>query len=156
MEEFCKRLKNAMDINNITQSQLCEKTQIPKSAMSQYLSGNFKPKQYRTELLAKALNVSEAWLMGYDLPKERNAEKQSIDVKLTTHESKVITAYRNHPEMQPAVDTLLGIKKDKSELIEVQVAARSKDGKIKPHTEYITKEENEAEDALLQDADESL
>ena len=34
--------------------------------MSQYLSGTFKPKQQRTYLIAKALNVNEAWLMGYD------------------------------------------------------------------------------------------
>lgn len=75
---------------------------------------------------------------------------------ITPHEKKVITAYRNHPEMQPAVDTLLGVEKDKSELIEVRIAARSKDGKVRPHTEYITREQYEAEQALLEDADEDL
>ena len=34
--------------------------------MSQYCSGAFIPKQKRTYLLAKALNINEAWLMGYD------------------------------------------------------------------------------------------
>ncbi len=39
--------------------------------MSQYIKGTFEPKQDRVELLAKALQVSEAWLMGYDVPMER-------------------------------------------------------------------------------------
>lgn len=47
-QEFNMRLKKAMNIRAITQSELCEKTGIPKSAMSQYISGNFKPKQNRT------------------------------------------------------------------------------------------------------------
>ena len=72
-QEFNMRLKKAMNIRAITQSELCEKTGIPKSAMSQYISGNFKPKQNRTHSLAKALDVNEAWLMGYDVPMERQS-----------------------------------------------------------------------------------
>ena len=65
VEPFEIRLRKAMELNDITQSQLCKKTGIPKSAMSQYLSGEFRPKQDRTHLIAEALNVSEAWLAGY-------------------------------------------------------------------------------------------
>lgn len=80
MQEFNNRLKTAMNIKSVTQSELCEKTGIPKSAMSQYLSGNFKPKQNRTHSLAKALDVNEAWLMGYDVPMERQVkENDSIN-----------------------------------------------------------------------------
>lgn len=82
MIEFCDRLKEAMTIRGITQSELCEKTGIPKSAMSQYISGAFKPKQQRTYLIAQALNVNEAWIMGYDVPMERaknNAEQIYYD-----------------------------------------------------------------------------
>ena len=71
MSDFCKRLKKAMEIRGISQSELCEKTGITKSAMSQYISGAFKPKQARTYLLAKALDVNESWLLGYDVPMER-------------------------------------------------------------------------------------
>lgn len=78
-QEFNMRLKEAMNIRAITQSELCEKTGIPKSAMSQYISGNFKPKQNRTHSLAKALNVNEAWLMGYDVPLERSDYNISHD-----------------------------------------------------------------------------
>lgn len=79
MAEFYKQLKKAMDLRNVTQNELCKKTSIPKSAMSQYMSGKFKPKQNRTYLIAKALNVNEAWLMGFeDVPMDKMEEK-SID-----------------------------------------------------------------------------
>lgn len=66
MKEFYQQLRKAMNIRNVTQTELCVRTGIPKSAMSQYISGAFKPKQKRTYLLSKALNVNEAWLMGCD------------------------------------------------------------------------------------------
>ena len=46
-------------------------TEIDKSTMSQYVSGKYEPSQLRLELIARALNVNEAWLMGYDVPMER-------------------------------------------------------------------------------------
>lgn len=63
-----KRIKEALEFRNMKQAELCKRTNIPKSAMSQYLSGKFEPKQDRVFLIAQALNVSEAWLMGYDVP----------------------------------------------------------------------------------------
>lgn len=82
MKNFNERLKQAMQLKKITQSELCEITGIPKSAMSQYVSGAFAPKQKRTYLIAKALDVNEAWLLGYDVPIERaknNAEQIFYD-----------------------------------------------------------------------------
>ena len=71
MVSFCDRLNQIMEEKNISNAELCEITGIPKSAMSQYRSGSFKPKADRVYLIAKALGVSEAWLMGYDIPKEK-------------------------------------------------------------------------------------
>ena len=68
---FCDRLNSIMETKNISNAELCELTGIPKSAMSQYRSGAFKPKADRIYLLSKALGVSEAWLMGYDVPMEK-------------------------------------------------------------------------------------
>jgi transcriptional regulator with XRE-family HTH domain len=70
-----KRLSAALNIKGMKQSELCQITKIPKSAVSQYVSGAFEPKQDRIYLMAKALNVSEAWLMGYDVPMERQEQK---------------------------------------------------------------------------------
>ena len=53
------RLRIALGRAGIKQVELSEKTGIPKSAISQYLSGKVKPKQDKVYLMAKALDVSE-------------------------------------------------------------------------------------------------
>lgn len=68
MNIFAKRLNAALEKNNMRPADLAEKTGIGKSAISQYMSGAFKPKQVRTEKIANALGVSVAYLMGYDEP----------------------------------------------------------------------------------------
>lgn len=74
--QFSSRLRQAMTIRGFKQVELCAKAGIPKSALSQYLSGAFEPKQDRLWAIAKALDVSEAWLMGYDVAMERNPPNQ--------------------------------------------------------------------------------
>lgn len=73
METCAERLNKAMILRDIKQVELSRKTGIPKSALSQYCSGAFKPKQHRLFLLAEALDVDEAWLMGLDVPMGRGA-----------------------------------------------------------------------------------
>lgn len=80
MSTFSERMNKAMDFNNITQSELCRITGIPKSAISQYLSGSFKPKQDRLLLIANALDVSEAWLLGIDVPEDKNNFRSYLGV----------------------------------------------------------------------------
>jgi transcriptional regulator with XRE-family HTH domain len=77
-QETCgERIKKALRIKGMKQSDLCQITKIPKSAISQYISGAFEPKQDRIYLISKALNVSEAWLMGFDVPIERETNTPS-------------------------------------------------------------------------------
>ncbi len=42
-----------------------------KSDISQYVSGKVEPNQGKLFILGSALGVSEAWLMGFDVPMER-------------------------------------------------------------------------------------
>jgi len=53
----------------------CQKygVNLGKNTLSQYVSGKTEPKQDKLSILGMALGVSEAWLMGYDVPMERNA-----------------------------------------------------------------------------------
>lgn len=44
---------------------------LNRNDLSQYVNGKTKPKQKKLTVLGLALNVSEAWLMGYDVPMER-------------------------------------------------------------------------------------
>ena len=66
-DSFAKRLEEALRIRDVKQSELVEKTQISKSAISQYLSGAFEPKQKNIYKIARALNVNPVWLMGKDV-----------------------------------------------------------------------------------------
>lgn len=72
MDEIKNRLSKAMSVRGIVPKDLSEKTGIPKSSISQYMSGYAKPKQDRIYLIAKALDVSETWLLGYDVPMDRS------------------------------------------------------------------------------------
>lgn len=74
IDTFANRLQKAMNLKNMKQVDLVEKTNIDKSLISNYLKGKYKAKQDNLYLLAKVLNVNEAWLMGYDVPMERNSE----------------------------------------------------------------------------------
>ena len=71
MKTLADRLKEGMTIRGLRQADVVEKTGINKGALSSYLSGRYEPKQNNIFLLAQALNVNEAWLMGADVPMER-------------------------------------------------------------------------------------
>lgn len=78
-EELKDRLKKALDYKGVKPIDVCEKTGIPKSAMSYYLSGRSEPKANRLYVIAKALDVSEAWLLGYDVPIDRSEDQKEND-----------------------------------------------------------------------------
>lgn len=78
-EQFKDRLRIAMDKNNLKATDLCGLTETPKSTMSQYLSGKREAKADKIYVLAKTLNVAEAWLLGYDVPMERTESQKKND-----------------------------------------------------------------------------
>lgn len=65
MTTFAKRLKNAMEQANMSQSALSEQAGASKAAISQYLSGKNTPGPDRIKALADATGVSFDYLMGY-------------------------------------------------------------------------------------------
>lgn len=74
VESVSHRLQKAMNIAGKTQADLVRETEITKGTLSRYLSGKFEPKQLAINKLAIALDVSEMWLWGCDVPMERPAE----------------------------------------------------------------------------------
>jgi transcriptional regulator with XRE-family HTH domain len=79
-ENTAIRLKKVMSDRNLRQVDIlslaapyCEEygVKMNKSDISQYCAGKTEPNQNKLFVLGKALNVSEAWLMGYDVPMER-------------------------------------------------------------------------------------
>lgn len=81
-ENTSTRLKQIMSDKNLRQVDILAKTmpyckkygvKMNKSDLSQYCSGKTEPNQNKLFVLSLALNVSEAWLMGFDVPMERDS-----------------------------------------------------------------------------------
>lgn len=79
-----KRLKQHMLENNLKQVDIlrlvqpyCEQYDIKmnKSDISQYIAGKAKPNQDKLFVLARALNVTESWLMGFDETSSPNSKE---------------------------------------------------------------------------------
>lgn len=82
MKQFTtsQRLEQIMRSRNMRQVDIlnaaepyCRKygIKLGKNDLSQYVSGKVEPGQDKLTILGLALNVSEAWLMGHDVPAER-------------------------------------------------------------------------------------
>jgi len=80
MESTAIRLKQIMQERNLRQVDIIRLAEpycreynlkLTKSDMSQFVSGKVEPGQWKLAILGRALNVSEVWLMGYDVPMER-------------------------------------------------------------------------------------
>lgn len=77
-EKTSTRLKQIMNERDLKQVDILNKSlpfqkklniKMGKSALSQYVNDVQSPDQDRIYLLSQTLNVSEAWLMGFDAPK---------------------------------------------------------------------------------------
>lgn len=82
---FSQRLREAMYIRRLNQTDLHLLTGIGKSSISTYLKGDYKAKQDKVDLLAKILDVSPAWLMGYDVPMESVRPLNNISPPASHH-----------------------------------------------------------------------
>ena len=119
-----ERIKQGLEIREITQTQLAARANIDKGQLSSYISGKYKPRQNNIDALAAALNANEAWLMGFDVPMERvsnNVEtdqlvSKSVECKeileiceqLSTHnQRKVLTYSKNLLSTQQMEEDLL-------------------------------------------------
>lgn len=78
-ETTTQRLNQLISESGLRQVEILEKSKpyqkeldvkMGKSALSQYISGKSNPDQDKLVLLAKTFGVSEAWLLGFDVPKE--------------------------------------------------------------------------------------
>lgn len=70
-ETFANRLLEAIALRKVSKAELSRAAGISKSSITRYTKGDWEGKQDAVYALAKALNVDEAWLMGYDVPMER-------------------------------------------------------------------------------------
>lgn len=89
-EELIKRLKDLMKTREITAAELSRRSGIRASSISDYLKGKYEPKQDKIDKLAEALSVSPAWLMGYDAPMKKLAQKEETSPTLNAQDERDI------------------------------------------------------------------
>lgn len=77
--ELKDRLSEAMELRGLRSVDLVEMTGIPKVTISYYLSGKTVPRSDKLYKLAQALNVSEAWLLGYEVGMLRTENQRKND-----------------------------------------------------------------------------
>ena len=99
--ELRDRLQQALDRKGWKAVDLVEATGVPKGAISYYLSGKSKPKADRLYLIAQALDISEAWLLGYDVPITRTDDQKKNDQL-----AKLIVRLRTDDEFYKTVSAL--------------------------------------------------
>lgn len=108
MNSFKNRLKQIMSERNISQSELSRRTGIGRNSISDYLKGKYEAKQDKVFELAKVLNVNEAWLMGFDICKDRIINDNDITTvynQLTPPRQHNVLDFANHQlELQNSTD----------------------------------------------------
>lgn len=127
-----ERLKQLLKDRNIRQADILEKAKpycekfnirLGRNDLSQYVSGKVVPGQDKLTILGLALNVSETWLMGYDVPMEREVKKAS---KLSNPTNADVERYFQKTVKDRGTDHFIS----EEELQEIEDALRK--------TEYIT------------------
>lgn len=101
-----ERLQIAMDKRKIKQIDLARVADVNQGALSRYIKGSYEPKSATIYKLALALDVSDMWLEGYDVPMERSQKQKEIDFKNNLYKKiaqdmdllKTISQYYNLPE----------------------------------------------------------
>lgn len=114
------RLKRIMKERNLRQVDILESTKrycdlynvkMNKSDISQYVSGKVEPNQSKLAILGMALNVNEAWLMGYDVPMERQRNVLTLDTNIDdTPYNRALQKLQNKEELSE--DELLALKNE--------------------------------------------
>lgn len=138
MSVFSERLNQTLKKQGVTQAELSAQTGIPKSAISQYLSGKFSPKQDRVYLICKVLDVSPAWITGYDAVAPGKALFGGS--MLTNEELLLLEMFRNDSSFRANVITLMSYNSPKSGEYDIFRAAKSHGGTVAPSVEKTTGE----------------
>lgn len=97
------RIKQLRKHKNITLKELAEYIGVKEATMQRYESGEIKSIPYDNIVkIAEYLNCQPQYLMGW-------SDNIHPIFELSNNEINLVKAYREHPEMQDAVNKLLGI-----------------------------------------------
>ena len=113
------RLKYALNLREKKAADLARDLGIPKSAISQYLSGYRTIKDSkRLYIIAEYLDVSEAWLMGFDVPMEKTkAQKNNNTI------ADIVVRMRTDEDFLSLVETLNNLDAEKISSVKQMLVA---------------------------------
>lgn len=122
-EEIAKNICFYRKKAGLTQKQLAEAIGAKKSSISNWELAQNSPDIDTLVEICKILNVTARDMFGIYAGADAPA--------LSAHEREMVDAYRAHPEMQAAVDKLLGVEPEEradesAELVEAFVSAAAK------------------------------
>ncbi|HEM9584170.1 TPA: helix-turn-helix domain-containing protein [Streptococcus agalactiae] len=137
------RLKQLMSERNLRQVDILEKSKpfqkqlgvkMGRSTLSQYVSGKSVPAQRQLYLLSKTLNVSEAWLMGYDVAIERIPDEKRGATTEISNQPEIVSIYEKLE--QPRQEKVLNFANEQLE--EQNNVISMFDRKVEETENYIT------------------
>lgn len=111
ISKFYKRLRELRTSKDLSQQKLADKLGTSKSSINMYERGEREPGLELLEAIADFFNVDLDYLLG----KSDIHNKAMYDNQLSPKEQTLLKAYNSKPEMQPAVDKLLGIDSNTEE-----------------------------------------
>ena len=116
-----ERIREALEMKEMKPAELAKAADLQKSAISRYLSGEYEPKQKAISKMATVLGVTEMWLYGYDVPKERTAAQQKNDQLVG-----LVAQLRKDPEFFDIVSMLADLPADQYASIKAIISALGK------------------------------
>lgn len=106
------RIRELLAETGDSQVDMCRKTGIQKSALSNYLSGTRIPRQDKISAISNAYNVNPAWLLGYEVQKQKElSSSQAIeDFELLDKWHRLNESQKNVIKL--TIDNFLGISQN--------------------------------------------
>lgn len=148
MKTTAERIKEGMELRDLKQADLAERTGISKGALSSYISGRYLPKQNNIYLIAKALNVNEAWLMGNDVPMERSLKNAPSSTAVVVNVLGRVAAGIPIDAIEEIIDTEEISEKmaSEGEYFALKISGNSMEPKISDGDVVIVRKQADADD----------
>lgn len=115
--ETLDRIVELMKQNQCENRDLAKHLNLNRQVVTDWKAHRSKSYKKYLPQIAGFFGVSVEYLLGNESVSRLMGVGDEVNLKLTEHEKNLLQAYRLQPEMQPAVDRLLGVKEDDKILV---------------------------------------
>lgn len=92
------RLKKAIKDKGITQTVLAYRLGVDRSQITNWIKERYEPRDEAKEKIAQILEVSEAWLSGYETPTFKPQEFTPEQPELSEGEKELLALFKSVPD----------------------------------------------------------